>query len=99
MKSGTAVFIGLSPVAEEALIDSLGSRIVEPVAVRESETGRIVGKGGGGGLSGPYGTLQLKGLDQHRLLLVAQALGMSVAMAEDERRIAGTFDNEGSLTR
>lgn len=98
MKSGTVVFIGLTPVAEEGLIDSLGSRIVEPVAERESETVRIVVKPGEEDLSGPYGTLQLKGLDQHRLLLVAQALGMSVAMAEDERRIAGAFDRIAPLT-
>jgi uncharacterized Rmd1/YagE family protein len=99
MKTGTAVFIGLTPVAEEGLIDSLGSRIVEPVADRETETARIVVKPGEEDLSGPYGTLQLKGLDQHRLLLVAQALGMSVAVAEDERRIAGAFDRIGPLTQ
>jgi uncharacterized Rmd1/YagE family protein len=101
MKSGTAVFIGLTPVAEEGLIDSLGPRIIEPlpVAERESEMARIVVKPGEEDLSGPYGTLQLKGLDQHRLLLVAQALGMSVAMAEDERRIAGAFDRIGPLTQ
>src|SRR5262249_40104970 len=50
-------------------------------------------------LSGPYGTLQLRALDQHRLLLVAQALAVSVAMAEDERRIAGAFDRIGPLTQ
>lgn len=99
MKSGTAVFIGLTPLAEEGLIDSLGSRIIEPVAERESETARIVVKPGEEDLSGPYGTLQLRELDQHRLLLVAQALGMSVAMAEDERRIAGAFDRIGPLTQ
>jgi uncharacterized Rmd1/YagE family protein len=98
MKSGTVVFIGLTPVAEEGLIASLGSRVDEPVTERESETARIVVKPAEEDLSGPYGTLQLKGLDQHRLLLVAQALGMSVAMAEDERRIAGAFDRIGLLT-
>lgn len=98
MKSGTAVFIGLNPVAEEALVDSLGARVVSPTADRESETARIVVKPDEEDLSGPYGTLQLKGLDQHRLLLVAEALGMSVAMAEDERRIARAFDRIGPVT-
>ena len=99
-KSGTAVFFGLTPVAEDALIESLGGRIADPLdeADRESETARLVVKADADDLSGPAGTLLLRGIDQNRLLLVAEAMAVSVAMAYDERRIARAFDRIGPLT-
>jgi len=98
-KSGTAVFLGLTPVAEDALIESLGGRIADPLpdAERESETARLVVKPDADDLSGPAGTLHLRSLDPDRILLVAEALAMSVAMAYDERRISGAFDRTGPL--
>ncbi len=99
-KSGTAVFLGLNPVAEDALIESLGSRIAGPLpeGERESETARLVVKADADDLSGPAGTLNLRGLDQNRILLVAEAMATSVALAYDERRIARAFDRIGPLT-
>jgi uncharacterized Rmd1/YagE family protein len=99
-KSGTAVFLGLTPVAEEALIESLGGRIAGPLAEaeRESETARLVVKADTDDLSGPAGTLFLRGLDQDRILLVAEAMAVSVALAYDERRIARAFDRIVPLT-
>jgi uncharacterized Rmd1/YagE family protein len=99
-KSGTAVFVGLTPVVEDALIDSLGGRIVEPLAEaeRESETAHLVVKADADDLSGPAGTLFLRGLDQNRILLAAEAMATSVALAYDERRIARAFDRIGPLT-
>lgn len=99
-KSGTAVFLNLTPVAEDALIESLGARISEPLAEgeRESETARLVMKPDAEDLSGTGGILHLRALDQNRILLVAEALAMSVALAYDERRIALAFDRIGPLT-
>jgi uncharacterized Rmd1/YagE family protein len=99
-KSGTVVFLGLNPIAEDALIDSLGGRIAEPLpeGERESETARLVVKADADDLSGPAGTLFLRGIDQNRMLLVAEAMATSVAMAYDERRIARAFDRIGPLT-
>ncbi|WP_072392729.1 RMD1 family protein [Hyphomicrobium sp. CS1GBMeth3] len=101
-KSGTAVFVGLTPVAEDALIDSLGGRIVDPLVEHEreseSETARLVVKADADDLSGPAGTLFLRGIDQNRLLLVSEAMATSVAMAYDERRIARAFDRIEPLT-
>jgi uncharacterized Rmd1/YagE family protein len=93
-KSGTAVFLGMTPLEEEALIDSLAHRLAGPLPVeeREIETARIVVKPGDEELLGPTGALQLRALDDNRLLLVAQALAMSTALAWDERRIGSTFD-------
>lgn len=91
-KSGTAVFIGMSPVEEEDLIDSLGPRISDPLPERESETVRLSVNPAEDELLGPTGAIQLKGADQDRLLLVAQALAMSAALAWDEKRIAKSFE-------
>ena len=91
-KSGAAVFIGMNPVDEEQLIRSLADRIIEPLAVRETESVRLVVKAEDEGLLSPSGDLQIKAADNDRLLLVAEALAMSVAFAYDERRIAAAFD-------
>jgi uncharacterized Rmd1/YagE family protein len=91
-KSGTAVFLNLTPLEEESLIDSLATRITGALDDRETETARIVVKPSEEELLGPTGAIQLRALDDNRLLLVAQALAMSVALAWDERRIAQAFD-------
>lgn len=99
-KTGAAVFFGLNPVAEDALIESLGGRISEPLreGERESESALLVVKADADDLSGPAGTLHVKGLDPNRIVLVAEALAMSVAMAYDERRITQAFERIAPLT-
>ncbi len=91
-KSGTAVFVNMTPLDEEGLVDSLTHRIIAPIDDRETEAANIVVRPGEEELLGPTGALQLKGLDDNRLLLVAQALAMSTALAWDERRIGQAFD-------
>lgn len=91
-KSGAAVFIAMNPVDEEQLIRSLAERIIEPLAVRETESLRLVVKADDDGVLSPSGDLLIKSADNDRLLLVAEALAMSVAFAYDERRIAASFD-------
>jgi uncharacterized Rmd1/YagE family protein len=91
-KSGSAVFMGMTPLEEESLIDSLATRFAGPAEDRETETARIVVKPDEEELLGPTGALQLKALDDNRLLLVAQALAMSVALASEEKRVADTFE-------
>lgn len=96
-KSGAAVFIHMTPVEEDDLIASLAARISDPLTERESETARLVVKPGEDELIGATGALQLKSADPDRLLLVAQALAMSVSLAWDERRIAQAFDRIGPI--
>ncbi len=98
-KSGAAVFIGMTPVDEEQLIRSLGSRIIEPLEERETETVRLVVKPEEDALLSPAGDLQIKSADPDRLLLVAEALAMSVALAYDERRIAAAFDRTDAVAQ
>ncbi|MDX2201464.1 MAG: RMD1 family protein [Hyphomicrobiaceae bacterium] len=92
-KSGAAVFFNLTPVEEEELIRGLDRRIVGPLpnAEREIETARIVARGEDE-LVSSMGTLQVRSAEADRLLLIAEALAVSVALAHDERRIAGAFE-------
>jgi uncharacterized Rmd1/YagE family protein len=92
VKSGAAVFINMTPVEEEQLISSLAGRILSPLADREAETVRLVVKPTEDEVLSSSGALQIKAADTTRLLLVAEALAMSVALAYDERRIAAAFD-------
>ncbi len=91
-KSGAVVFFGMTPVEEDDLIRGLGPRIIDPLQEREIETTQIIVKAGDEELVGSIGTLQLKSADPNRLLLVAEALAVSVALAHDERRIARAFE-------
>jgi uncharacterized Rmd1/YagE family protein len=98
-KSGTAVFAGLTPPEEEAVIDSLLPRVDAALADRESETAQIVVRPDAEELLSVSGAIQLRALDQNRLLLVAEALATSVAMAWDERRIGRAFDRIGPVAQ
>ena len=91
-KSGAAVFIDMTPVAEEELIRRLEPRIVDPLAERETETLRLVVRPTEEELLATAGGLQIKDDDPNRMLLVAEALAMSVTLAYDENRIAEAFE-------
>jgi uncharacterized Rmd1/YagE family protein len=89
---GAAVFIGMNPLEEEAIIKGLDGRLVETVADRESETAQIVIKADGEDQPLPDGTIVLKDDAPERLLLLSEAIAMSAALSYDERRIAQAFD-------
>ncbi len=91
-KTGTAVFMGLNPLEEDDLVRSLKPRITAPLDEHETESARLVAKPDEEELVGATGALQLKALDNNRLLLVAAALGMSASLSWDERRIGHAFD-------
>jgi uncharacterized Rmd1/YagE family protein len=88
---GAAVFIGLNPLEEEAILEGLRGRLVEPLAERESETAQIVVNPDGEDQPIANG-VALKNDATERLLLLAEAMATSVALAYDERRIAQAFD-------
>ena len=91
-KSGAAVFVNMTPVEEEELVRSLAARILMPLEERETEAARLVVRPDEDELISSSGALQIKSADTNRLLLVAEALAMSVALAYDERRIAVAFE-------
>ena len=102
-KSGAAVFVGLNPIEEEDLIRGLGWRVIAPLEEREIETAQLVITPGDDELLSSSGAIQLKNAEPNRLLLVAEVLAVSVALAHDERRIANAFERitpiAGSLTK
>lgn len=90
-KTGAVAFFNMTPIEEDEMIRGLAGRVINPLDVREVETVGIVVKAADEELVSSAGTLQVKSADQNRLLLVAEALAMSVALAYDERRIARAF--------
>jgi uncharacterized Rmd1/YagE family protein len=95
---GAVVFIGMTPVAEEELLDGLAARVREPLAERESESARLVVRTDANDQHIGNGLIALKAADDERLLLVAEALAVSVALAHDERRIARAYDRIEPMT-
>ncbi len=91
-KSGAAVFVGLTPIEEDDLIRGLGARIVAPLGTREIEAAQLVIKPEDDELLSSSGAIQLKNAEPNRLLLVAEVLAVSVALAYDEHRIAKAFE-------
>jgi uncharacterized Rmd1/YagE family protein len=91
-KYGAAVFVNMSPVEEEQVVHGLGHRIMGPIAPVEMETAQIVVAPAEDDQIDASGTIHLRSLDPTRLLLVGEALAVSVALAYVERRIATAFD-------
>ncbi|KAB2912012.1 MAG: RMD1 family protein [Hyphomicrobiaceae bacterium] len=89
---GAAVFFDMNPLEEEAIVDGLQGRLIEPLAERETETVQIILRPDGEDQTLPSGSIELKNAAPERLMLVAEALALSVALAYDERRIAQAFD-------
>jgi uncharacterized Rmd1/YagE family protein len=98
-KFGAAVFFALTPVEEEGLISSLACRIGEPLDERESETSRIIIRPDAEDLVSSSGVIELRSADPDRLLLIAEAMAVSVSLAFDERRIAGAFERIEPIAR
>lgn len=91
-KFGAVVFFNMTPIEEEGLVRGLEQRILGPLSEREIETALIVAAPDEEDLLSKTGAIQVKSTDNNRLLLVGEALAVSVALAYDERRIAAAFD-------
>lgn len=91
-KSGAAVFVGMTPAEEEQVLRSLEDRIVAPIVPTEMETAQISIAPGDDELLDTSGAIRLRNADPNRLLLVGEALAVSVALAYVERRIAMAVD-------
>ncbi len=91
-KFGAAVFFALTPVEEEDLLASLAGRISEPLMELETESILIIVRADAEDQLNSTGVLELRSADSNRLLLVAEAMAVSVALAWDERRISTAFE-------
>ena len=91
-KTGSAAFVDMTPIEEDELVRGLGSRIKSPLEPAEIETAIIDIKPDEDDGISTAGIIQIKVQEPTRLLLIAEALAMSVALAYDERRVASAFE-------
>lgn len=91
------MIVGLNPIEEEGIIKGLESRLVEPLVERksetvQSETVQITLKPDGEDRPLRNGAVLLKNAAPEQLLLLAEALAKTVALAYHELRITQAFD-------
>lgn len=89
---GVVVTIGLDPVAEDEIVRGVLPRVHGPRGEREEESVLVAAAGDQEEGVGPDGVVRIATLSTDRLLLVADALAKSAALAQDERRITEVFD-------
>jgi uncharacterized Rmd1/YagE family protein len=89
---GVAVLVGLSPLEEDEVIRSLRQRITGEFARHEEETAVIELSPDKEDQIPPGGPIYLKALTPERLIVIADALAKSAALARDEREAAAVFD-------
>ena len=91
-KTGSVAFANMTPIEEEDLMRGLGDRIKAPLEAREFESATIDVKPDEDDSISTSGIIQIKAREPTRLLLIAEALAMSVALGYDERRVASAFE-------
>lgn len=89
---GVAVLVGLSPLEEDEVIRSLRQRIVGEFARHEEETAIIELSPDKEDQIPPGGPIFLRALTPERLIIIADTLAKSAALARDEREAAAVFD-------
>lgn len=89
---GVVVTIGLDPVSEEDILRDILPRVHGPLAEREEETIQLAARDDQDEGVGPDGVVRIGALAPDKLLVVADALAKSAALAQDERQAARVFD-------
>ena len=89
---GAAVLFGLSAQEEAETLNRLAARVIAPEASPEVETAQIVVRPGEEEQITAAGAIQLGSASPEHLLIVADVLAKSVALARDERQVAAVFD-------
>lgn len=88
---GVAVLFGLSPLEEDEIVTKIGARVAG-ASRGDDETLIIEAAPDGEEKALPDGRLSVRDLSEARLLVIADALAKSVALARDERRVNTVFD-------
>lgn len=86
---GVLVMIGLEPAVESQVLDRVLPRVQGPIAQREEE---VVTISTGAARRDDGAVFHVGTLSPETLLVVAEALAKSAALAQNERHIAGVFD-------
>lgn len=91
-RTGVVVLFGLSPVEEDDILRGLKPRTFGALDQREDEAAEIEVNEARDDQIPAGGPISVKNLAAERLLVIADALAKSVAMAHDERGIAKVLD-------
>ncbi len=90
---GVAVLFGLSPLEEDEVLARVGARVAGATSRRDDETLELELSGEGEEKAqAANGRFAVKDMSAPVLLVVADALAKSVALARDERRVNAVFD-------
>jgi len=96
---GVIVLGGLSPIEEDDLLRKLTPRIAGPLPRIDDEIAVMEISGGKEDQVPPGGPIQVRDLAPERMLVVADALAKSVALAHNERQVSAVFDVIDPLAR
>ncbi|HXY59377.1 MAG TPA: RMD1 family protein [Methylocystis sp.] len=91
-KFGVAVLFGLSPLEEDEVLGQVGARVTGAVSRRDDETLVLELSPESEEKTLANSHLSIKDATGPRLLVIADALAKSVALARDERRVNAVFD-------
>jgi uncharacterized Rmd1/YagE family protein len=89
---GVVVLIGLDVIAEDEVLRRIGGRVIGPFPAREEETANLAALDGRDERVDPDGVLRIRDRSPERLLVVADTLAKSTALAQDERQVSAVFD-------
>lgn len=89
---GVVVMIGLDTLAEDEVLRGVAPRVQGPVSQREEETIRLAARDDQDEGVQPDGVIRIGALSPDKLLVVADAVAKSAALASDERQVAEVFD-------
>jgi uncharacterized Rmd1/YagE family protein len=89
---GVVALVGLTPLEEDEVLRALRPRTVGEFARREEEAAVIEFSADREDQIPPGGPIYVKSLAPERLLVIADALAKSVALARDEHEVAAVFD-------
>jgi len=89
---GVVVMIGLDAAAEGEVLAAVLPRVLGAMADREEETIQLAARDDLDEGVGPDGVVRIGALAPDKLLVVADALAKSAALAQDERQVAKVFD-------
>jgi uncharacterized Rmd1/YagE family protein len=89
---GVVVMIGLEPPVQDQILQSVLPHVLGALPDREEETIRLATGGDQTEGVDPDGVVRIGALASDKLLVVADALAKSAAVAQDEHQVAKVFD-------
>jgi len=89
---GVVVLIGLETLVEDEVLRGVAARVVNPFSLREEESIRLAPLDGREERADTDGVVRIADRSPERMLVVADALAKSAALAHDERQVAEVLD-------